>query len=172
MAYVAVAALVIGVIAAGVQAYSQYKQSQQQAAVYKYNAQVAKNNATSARNAASVEEYQVREKNKRVMATARARYAKGNVVLSLGSPLEVMAANARQAELDAQIVRYRGELGAVGYESQASLLKQQSKSIRQAGVISATSTLLSGAASAAGGYASLPSSGVIGANAGSQIMEG
>jgi len=148
------AAAVITVIAAGVQAYGQYQQSQQKAAVYKYNAQVATNNAASARNAAAIDEYQIREKNKAVMATQRARYAKANLQLSMGSPLEIMAASSRQAELDAQIARYRGELGASGYESQASLLKQQSKSIRQAGVISAGASLLSGAASASSTYAS------------------
>lgn len=152
--YATAAAAVITIIAAGVQAYGQYKQSQQQAAVYKYNAQVAQNNAASSRNAASVDEFQVREKNKRVMATQRARYAKANLQLSMGSPLEIMAASARQAELDAQIIRYRGELGAAGFESQASLLTSQAKSIRQAGVIAAGSSLLSGAASASSVYAS------------------
>jgi len=153
MAYAAAAAAVVTIIAAGVQAYGQYQQAQQQSAVYKYNAKVATNNAASARNAAAIDEYQIREKNKAVMATQRARYAKANLQLSMGSPMEIMAASARQAELDAQVARYRGELGAVGYETQASLLTAQSKSIRQAGVIAAGSSLLSGAASAAGGYA-------------------
>ena len=154
MAYAMAAAAVITIIAAGVQAYGQYKQSQQQAAVYKYNAQVAQNNAASSRNAAAIDMYQIREKNKRVLATQRARYAKANLQLSMGSPLEIMAASARQGELDAQVARYRGELGAAGYEAQASLLISQAKSIRQAGVISATSSLLSGAAGAASIYAS------------------
>ena len=103
--YAAAATAVITLIAAGVQAYGQYEQSQQQSKVYKYNARVAQNNAASARNAAAVDEYQIREKNKRIMATQKAGYAKQNLQLSMGSPLEIMAASARQAELDAQSAR-------------------------------------------------------------------
>ena len=156
MSYALAASAVITIIAAGVQAYGQYQQSRQQAAVYKYNAQVAQNNAAASRNAAAIDMYQIREKNKRVLATQRARYAKANLQLTMGSPLEIMAASARQGELDAQVARYRGELGAAGFEAQASLLTSQAKSIRQAGVISATSSLLSGAIGAASIYARAP----------------
>lgn len=139
------------VISTAVGVYSAYQQGQAQQKAAKYNAKVAENQAIAARNAAAVREQQHREQVRRLHATQRA-VSGASGVTEEGSPLLVMADTLEQAELDAQRIRYGGEVSAAGFESQARLSRFQGQQAAQAGLIGAGSTLLSGAASAARVY--------------------
>ena len=121
------------------------KSPQQKAA--KYNAKVAENQATAARNAAAIREQQHREQVRRLAAGQRAGYG-GAGVTGEGSPLLVMADTLEQAELDAQRIRYGGEVSATGLQSQARLQRFQGDQYARAGALGAGTTLLSGAATA------------------------
>lgn len=139
------------VISTAVGVYSAYSQGQAQQKAAKYNAKVAQNQAEMARNAAAVREQQHRENVRRLSATQRANAGMSGVTTE-GSPLLVMADTLEQAELDAQRIRYGGEVSATGFESQARLSRFQGDQASRAGMIGAGSTLLSGAASAARVY--------------------
>ena len=146
------AALVAAVVAAAASAYATYQSGQQQAKGFRYQAQQQENQAQAARNAAAVQEAQSRERNKRIMALARARAGASGVVSTEGSPLLVMLENARQAELEAQLIRYGGEIQAGFLEGESRLSTFRGRNARRAGNIGAGTTLLSGVANAYAGY--------------------
>jgi len=144
---VALIGLALTVVSTAVGVYSAYSQGQAQQKAAKYNAKVAENQATAARNAAAVREQQHRERIRQLAGTQRANSGASGIALE-GSPLLVMADTLEQAELDAQRIRYGGEVSATGFESQARLQRFQGAQAAQAGMIGAGSTLLSGAAKA------------------------
>lgn len=147
----AIVGIVATVVSTAVTAYGMYQQGQQQKAAGKYNAKVAENQATAAKQAAAVREEQHRERVRRLAGTQRA-VSGASGIEEAGSPLLVMADTLEQAELDAQRIRYGGEVSATGFESQARLARFQGDQAARAGTIGAGSTLLSGAASAARVY--------------------
>ena len=149
------AALVAAVVAAAASAYATYQAGQQQAKGFRYQAQQQENQAQAARNAAAVQEARSRERNERIMALARARAGASGIVSTEGSPLLVMLENARQAELEAQLIRYGGEIQAGFLEGESRLSTFRGRNARRAGNIGAGTTLLSGVASAYGAYSSV-----------------
>jgi hypothetical protein len=164
----AIAAVVATVIAAAVSAYAAYEAGQQQEAMAKYQSKIAKNQAQAAQNAAQVAESNHREQDRRIMAEQRALVG-GSGLSTEGAPLFVMLDSAKQAELDAIRLRYGGQLQAGGFLDQAKLFQYEGRQAAQAGELAAGTTLLTGAASAAGGYARTrtPSTGGIGYGAAS-----
>jgi hypothetical protein len=135
---------VVAAVGTAVSAYSAYSQGQAQASAQRYNAKLAENQAAGARNAADVEASQRLEHYRRVQAQNRANVGAAGVT-EAGSPLLVMADNAAQAEMDAQLVRYRGELGATTYQGEANLRRYGAGRAEAGGYLGAGSTLLSGA---------------------------
>lgn len=99
---------------------------------------VAKQNADRSIEDAQIKEQQQRLADTRTLATARAITGASGVEIS-GSPLDVMAESARQAEMNALIIRRGGQLDA-----QAQL--QQGANIKAASRTSALSTILTGTA--------------------------
>lgn len=140
------------VISTAIGVYSAYQQGQAQQKAAKDNAKAAENQATATRNAAMVREQQHRERIRHLAGTQRA-VAGASGLEEAGSPLLVMADTLEQAELDAQRIRYGGEVSATGFEAQSRLSRFQGDQASRAGMIGAGSTLLSGAASAARVYA-------------------
>lgn len=112
-----------------------------------YNATVADQNAAAARSAAALDEDTSRKKSSRILGTIRARAAASGVELG-GSPLDVLADSASEAELEALTIRYRGETEARRQESEARLARARGKSAVSQGWIGAGAQLLQGAASA------------------------
>jgi hypothetical protein len=141
------ALLVAAAVAAAGTAYSIYASGQAQQAAGEYNADVAEQQAQAARASAAVDEEAAREKARRIQAAARAAYGASGVSQEEGSPLLVLMDNAAQAELEAQRIRYAGELAATGYGNQATLARTQGAQAAQAGQIGAGISLLSSGAS-------------------------
>src|SRR3990167_5430894 len=95
-------AVIAGAIAALVtivSAYAAYQSGQQQAKALDYQAKVARNQATAAQQAAQVAAENARERNRRVLASQRARIGASGVIGSEGSPLLVQLESAEQAAL-------------------------------------------------------------------------
>lgn len=109
-----------------------------------YNARVAENNATLARQQAAAQEEQHRRLARRQLGQMRAAYGASGVTME-GSPLDILAQSAKDAELDALNIRYGGELKAQGLESEAVLERYRGESAQRAGYMGAATGLLSGA---------------------------
>jgi hypothetical protein len=110
-----IAAAVVAIVATAASTYIAYESSQQQASnakkIAKYNAAVAENQATAAEQAAAADADLIRDRARRVRAAAIARVGGSGLALQ-GSPLEVLAEDARQTELDALRTKHAGALRA------------------------------------------------------------
>src|SRR3990167_4052491 len=111
-------AVIAGAIAALVtivSAYAAYQSGQQQAKALDYQAKVARNQATAAQQAAQVAAENARERNRRVLASQRARIGASGVIGSEGRSLPVQLESAEQAGLggcEGGASRRAGPLGA------------------------------------------------------------
>lgn len=141
------ALIIAAAVAAAGSAYGIYASGQAQQAAGEYNAEVAEQQAVAARGSAAVDEEASRERSRRLQAAARAAYGASGVAQDEGSPLLVMMDNAAQAELEAQRIRYGGELAATGYGNQATLARTQGRQAAEAGTVGAGISLLSSGAS-------------------------
>ena|SRR3989338_7296189 len=110
MAVIAGAIAALGTI---VSAYAAYQSGQQQAKALDYQAKVARNQATAAQQAAQVAAENARERNRRVLASQRARIGASGVIGSEGSSLLVQLESAeRLRRFEAGASRRAGTLGA------------------------------------------------------------
>lgn len=132
---------------AAMSAVGSIQQGYAQKQVNQFNAQVAENNAASARAAAALDEANVRRRNEAIQGSVRARAAAATGDLG-GSPLDLLASNASEAELEALTARYSGEVAAGRQESQAQLDQMLGKQAVMRGYAGAAETLLSTASRA------------------------
>lgn len=120
------------------------------AAAAAFNSAAATRNAGIARQQAADDAAAQRRTAVQTMGAMRAGYGASGVTLE-GSPLEVLESSARNAELDNQMIRYKGELRAMGYEDTATLEDFSGGVALQAGEDKATGILIGGVGKAAGG---------------------
>lgn len=143
---------IVGAVAAvagtGVAVYSAYQQSEAQAQAAKYNRQAALNEAAQAEDAAKAEANQQREQYRRIIGANRAAVGASGVE-ETGSPLLVMADNAAQAELNARMTEYAGQVRGTSARTQAELYRVTGANARTAGALSMAGTALTGAANLA-----------------------
>src|SRR3990167_4326043 len=135
-----------------VSAYAAYQSGQQQAKALDYQAKVARNQATAAQQAAQVAAENARERNRRVLASQRARIGASGVIGSEGSSLLVQLESAEQAALEEARIRYGGEVQATGLESAERLRRFEAGASRRAGTLGAGASLLQGAGTVYGIY--------------------
>jgi ATPase subunit of ABC transporter with duplicated ATPase domains len=149
----AIIAIAGTVISAGVGAYTAYSTAQASKKAYKYNAQVAENQAQIAKQQQEFAARQQRERDRRLMARARAIQGVTGVEVGEGSSLLVDIDNARQAELNAAAARYTGQAQQANILAGAGLQSYQAEVAGRQGTIGAGATLLSGLGEATGaGY--------------------
>ena len=150
MASLAVAALVVSAVGAGVSYYGSQQQAKATERVAKYNAKVQENEAIQQDMEMREQISRTRRENKRLLASQRAGVAASGIEMT-GSPLEVLGANAANLELQAQDMARQSTLGVMRGQTQAKATiwegKQQAKGIRT----QAAGTLLSDAGKVAGG---------------------
>lgn len=120
------------------------KQGDAEAAAAKFNADASRRNAGIARQQASQDAEAKRRDNVQKLGSIRAGYGAAGVTLE-GSPLDVLEASARNAELDVQTIKYKGELRAIGYEDTATLEDFSGATAKEAASDKASSILMSGA---------------------------
>lgn len=116
----------------------------QQQEMAEYNAQVLRNQASASDLAGQAEAGRIHDINRRKVAQGMNAYAASGVDVSLGSPVDVMSDIAAQGALDEQIARWRGKVGAQGYQNQATAMQYQGDMAASAGYAKAGGTLLSG----------------------------
>lgn len=151
-------AMVASLASAAVGAVGAVQQGNAAAASAKYNAQVNENNNTLALRAAEDArkrgEVEAQEHNRKVTALRgrqTAAMAASGLDVGSGSPLAILGDTAQMGALDTQTIRNNTEREALGYEAQgmnfraeAGLNRMQGKSARQAGMIGAVGSVVSG----------------------------
>lgn len=143
--------MALGVLGSVVGAMGAIAQGNAAAAAANYNAEIAERNAQAARISAASEAAAVKRKTDRQLGTARAAIGASGITVE-GTPLDVLAETAALGETDRQMVLWKGENQAVGYESEAELNRMQASSARTTGYFSAASSLLTGISRSSSGY--------------------
>lgn len=110
-----------------------------------YNKRVGEMNANTAEQQAQIKA-QIASRQAYIRQGAMvAGYADNGVDTSTGSPLEIMAASAADAERDRQNIIYNGEVQATSLRNGATLAGFQGESAQTSGYMSAAGTLFSAA---------------------------
>ena len=170
--WIAVAAVVISVVGAGVSAYGQYSQGQAQKKMYKYQADVAERQAqidqqTSETNAhltqyqASQDAKQLQRKYMIVEGAQKASRAASGLGGGGVTEGDIATDTFNTKNIDESMIRYNADLKSWGIRNQAAgeiwglgtQINQYSfagKNAAKAGAISATGTIFSGVGSAMG----------------------
>lgn len=149
----AVSAVVLSVAGSGLSAYSQYQAGQ-------YNSELMENNAILARRAAvdaaqrgQGEGSRALMAGSRVIGTGRAIAGHSGVDVQSESVLDSIGTTRAVSALDAETIRTNALREALGLSTQASNFEAQGRLAEYQAAFGATSTLISGAASAMGtGY--------------------
>jgi hypothetical protein len=135
------AAPVLMATAAAISAVGAIRQGQAQSAAYRYQRDLARQNATIAQQQAASDVTDIRRAGAKALGGIRAAYGASGVTLE-GTPMDVLEASTAQVELDALRRSYAGELEAMGFKQQAAGYEMAAKTARQAGYISGASNLL------------------------------
>lgn len=135
--------LVLGLIGTAISAVGSIAQGQQAAASADAQARAYEQQAVADQQAAAFEGQRERRRQELLQANARAQVGASGVALS-GSPSEVLAANAREGELDIQAIRYSSQLRQNNLRTQADISRFQGKQAKTAGYINAASSVVSG----------------------------
>lgn len=135
----------MGLIGAAVSAVGSMAAASAGAAQDKYNAQVARINANTARQTGQADAARITDKYDKLEGQQRVAAAKSGIDPSSGSAALIIAQeNARNSWLDTSNAIWNKETEAVGYENKARDLEAQAKAKKQAGMFSAGSSFLSG----------------------------
>jgi hypothetical protein len=133
----------IAIAGSAISAGGALMQGKQAEAAANLQAQVQRRQAEQERQASAYEQGRERHRQELAQSAARAQVGASGVALT-GSPAEVLAANARQGELDVQGMRYGSQLRSNALNTQAGISQFSGKQARQASYIAGASTLLSG----------------------------
>lgn len=125
----------------GLQAYGQYKASQDQAKAEEYNAAVARQEAAIIREKGKLEADRQRKQAKRFSSTQEALIAKAGIAFT-GSAFEVYKDSAEEMELDALLIEYNSSVEESRALREAEERDKMAKRIRRSGVIDAATTVL------------------------------
>jgi hypothetical protein len=116
------------------------------------NADLATMEAEAAKKSGEYEEAQLKRQKEQVTSKQKALYAKSGIVLSEGSPLEVMSDTAGQYEMDIMASRYNTATQVAQKQYESNYLRTMgqyysgpmAKAYRRAGYIKGGATLLTG----------------------------
>ena len=111
-----------------------------------FNAEIIRRNKQFEVDKASFEADQKRRDVQKLLARQAVGFAKSGVVLSEGTPIEVLADTAAQGELDAQTIIYGGDIRAATLEQEARLSEARGRSALTGSFFTAGATLLTGVA--------------------------
>ena len=141
-------ALIATVVGTATSAIGAIKQGQAASKAAKFNAQVASNNAVSAK-ATSVENANRERRNAlRRQGTIRAN-------MGSGAAWDMLEDQAMEDELGLLSIIHEGDLQASNFETQSTLERSRGKTAQQEGVFSAAGALLKGSTKTVDRYTSL-----------------
>lgn len=152
-AYIAIVA-----VSTVVSATAAIRQGQAAQAMANFNAQQAQQAAQQSREAGSTAEDEQRAKARQMIGTEMAGQASAGTQLN-GSAADVLKQSLFNAESDSQQIRYEAENKARGFTNQATGDQFGGKTAMNNAYMSATGSLLSGAAQAYGAYNKPPVTG-------------
>lgn len=158
----------VGVVGAGVGAYSSIKQAQFQSNIAARNAEIAKQNADASLNAGNAAEGAKKlETGRRVGAALAAQGANG-VDVGYGSPASLRGALQSEGDLDALTIRNNAASAALGYMQQSagfstesSLDKKSAANLALGGTLGVGASYIGGASSVASKYAKYKTEGAL-----------
>jgi hypothetical protein len=167
MSFASVAAITAAVaasISATISGYAAYTSGQSQRAQAEYQAQLAERNAEQERISAEATrqqgEYERQRQiqaNETALAHQRNILAASGAVISEGTPLLIMEETAAQQSRDLDMMKYKTDMAALGYEvraknsdAQSPLYSLQASTANTNSYLNAASSLLGGISQAAG----------------------
>lgn len=106
-----------------------------------YNAAVNQQNATMTRQQGSAAVEKQRRENVRLLGSIKANYGASGITME-GSAMDVFAASAAEAELDAQNTAYNYEVKARGYDAESTLNRARANNARTGAFFSAGAQLM------------------------------
>jgi hypothetical protein len=159
-------AAIAAVIGAAIGGYSAYSSGQAQKASAEYQAELAQRNADQERINAEATEQQGELERKQQMAANEALLAKqrnllasGGADISAGTPLLIQTETAAQQSRDLDMMKYKTDMAALGYDVQAEASDAESpldslkaSQANEASYTGAASSLLGGISKAASYY--------------------
>lgn len=154
---ISLASTVVGGVFSAVGAYNQNEAASNAAA---YNAQVATQAASYARQAGEVKAEAAGRETAALMGRQRAGFAASGVDVNTGSPLDVQADTARFGQLNQLTIRNNAAREAWGYTASANLATAQSKNYDTAATTSALASLVGTGGNVAGKWQSFQTAGV------------
>ncbi|RCL00941.1 MAG: hypothetical protein JSC189_001034 [Candidatus Tokpelaia sp. JSC189] len=153
-------AAIIGSTLLGTAGMIQQSRAQAQAAnihaqMAQMNARIASQRARDALERGALEERQKRQQVSGLMGRQRMAFAKNNVDMAFGSPLDSIIDTAVMGEMDALTIRsnaareaYDHDVASANARAQSPFYKMEEKNARTAGWLGAGETLLGGGAKA------------------------
>lgn len=150
MSFIPMALMAVGTVTSAVSAI---QEGNAMAAAEKANAEVADLYAKQVRQSGEYEASKIEREKRQTQGTQKARYAKSGVLITEGSPIEVMADTATQYEMDIQATKYNAEVEARRYEYEAQNRRIMASRYKQLGYTNAFSSVLLNVGSAAIGSA-------------------
>jgi hypothetical protein len=117
----------------------------QQQQMANYQAKAYEQQAQADAQASAFEQAQERKKQQLQQAAARAQVGASGVAIS-GSPTEVLAANARQNQLDLKAIQYGSQIRQNNLRTQADITRYQGKQQFGAGIFKAVTGGVTGLA--------------------------
>lgn len=139
-----------GAIGSGI---GQFMQGRLQADLFGFNAKVARIQQADALERGREAESRYREGVRQLIGSQRARLAAQGLDPNEGTALDIQADTARTGELDALQIRNNAAMEAWGFKVQEISSKFQAKVAKHDALVSATGTILQGAAGGAGYFA-------------------
>jgi hypothetical protein len=135
---------ILSMISTAVSVVGSLMQASSRSDAAEYNAEVARRNAAMATQQAESDAEEQRRRSIRQIGAMRAGYGASGVVGNEGSPLDVLAQSASDAEMDRLNILYRGRVRASGYEASARLDDMRAENEQTAGMFGAGRALVLG----------------------------
>ena len=123
-------------------AYGSYAQGQDQADAYKYNSQAAQREAAYQKQRTKYLLTQHENETKKLKGYQKTGMTKAGVKSNTGTPLDVLKDTDTQAAIDANIIRYGGEIETSSALSEAKMYRSAASSATKAGWMGAGATIL------------------------------
>jgi len=123
-------------------AYGSYSAAQDEADAYGSNAAIARREAAYQKKRTKYMLKQHANETKKLKGFQKTGYVKSGVRSDTGTPLDVLKDTERLAEIDANIIRYGGDLQASNALTEAKTYRSAASSAQTAGWLNAGSTLL------------------------------
>ena len=136
---------ILQLVGTGAQAYGQYKGGKNASDVYKYNQQMAKYRAQYAKDRGELEVQRLERDVGRAISRKKAIAGKSGMDTGSGSNLDVLDKIRREGAFDAEIIRYNANAEAWAAEQNVDLLDTQADQFYNAGLLSASTTILNSA---------------------------